>query len=106
LEVRRVDESRQRRGRQCGLRADPRFGHRAGPQLGAVRLGDAVDAAHFAQPSDAMHLDVPDLGALERDDLPRGTGVAERFIEAHGGMEYAPQLGVADPLVRREWLLE
>src|SRR2546427_2825295 len=53
-----------------------------------------------------MHLDVPDLRACERCDLPRGGGVPQRLVETDGRAERLGQAGVPDQLVGRERLLD
>src|SRR6266516_5460015 len=65
LQVGWEDEQRQGSRRQCRLRADARFRHRASPQLRAVLGCEAVDATNLSQPADAVHLDVPNFWPVQ-----------------------------------------
>src|SRR5439155_15481317 len=62
LEVRGIDEQRQRRGGERGLRSNTRLRHRPRPQRGAVLRSQPVDAADLREAADTMHLDIPDFG--------------------------------------------
>ena len=72
LQVRRVDEVRQRGHRERRLRAKAGLRHGTGPEADTMRARQADHSADLGESTHPVHLQVPHRRTTQLDELPAG----------------------------------